>query len=167
MDRHHDRHDRQRHRLVRLNVRLDGQRDYQHYQPQAGEGVMAHLTKEQILGVSDANVVSVDVPEWGGSVWLRKFSGAARDKWDLFIAANTGPDAKFKQEARNIRATLVALTLCDEMGQSLGFTPSEVEQLSGKDGGVLGRLYEKANELNKLTKESQEDLVKNSPSGQS
>lgn len=106
------------------------------------------LTKDSILAVTDRKIVEVQVPEWGGSVFVRSMSGAERDAFEFDQLANP---------KIHIRSRLVAFTACDETGQLL-FTLQDMEQIGKKSCKPLDRLFEEAVRLNKISKEDIEDL---------
>lgn len=128
---------------------------------------MAILSKTQILEAKDALIKTVPVPAWGGDVCIRRLSGTARDQWELWCRDHADKDGRLKADSKNVRATLVALALCDENGDSLGFTPQEIERLGGKDGEVLDSIYSEVHAHSALGAKAKDDLVKNSESDQS
>jgi len=123
------------------------------------------LTREEILGKDDLPKREVDVPEWGGKVFVRTMTGAERDKFETVITKfSAALKGKGDYSDLNIRAKLVSLTLCDEHGKRL-FSDADVVELSGKSAAALDRLSEIAQELNKMSDKDIEDLEKNSESG--
>lgn len=124
---------------------------------------MTLLTKAEILAHRKPVMQTLDVPEWGGAVCLRRMSGNARDEWDLFNAANRDPETKrLRQDTKYYRATLVAKHLCDEQGRSLEFSPEEVMALGEDDGTVLDRIYDACFALSALGVTAVEEAAKNS-----
>lgn len=116
------------------------------------------LSKQQILTAkSDTTIVSVDTPEWGddASVCVRSLSGNERDAYEQSI---------FEQgqgNFRGLRAKLVALALCDDAGEPMGFTQAEVEQLGNKNGAVIDRLFERVKAISGMADEAVEQAAKN------
>ena len=113
---------------------------------------MSALNKHQILGASDTQVQSVDVPEWGGTVFLRSLS--------------TGEGIEYNEKrASTHEEKLVPLALTysisDEMGKPL-FNQDDVDELCKKDPRILLRLYEAALALNKMREGDDEVREKNS-----
>ena len=106
----------------------------------------------------------VEVPEWGGAVYVRALTGAERDQFEASIVEQRGRDVRMNM--RNIRAKLVALTVVDEDGQRI-FTDDDVAALGGKSAAALDRLFAVAQRLSGLSMEDVEELAKNSESGQS
>ena len=109
------------------------------------------LTKEQILAADDLPKEEVQVPEWGGSVYVRTLGGFERDLLEAEYSAH---------KHKNLRAKLAALTICDEQGNSL-FSITEVEQLGRKSAKALDRIFTVASRLNGLSAQDVEDLEKN------
>lgn len=116
------------------------------------------LTKEQILAADDLKRERVEVPEWGGHLFVGTITGAARDEFETVIFE---PNKSPRERLRNIRARLVALTAVDEEGNLL-FSQEDVEALGKKSAGVLDRVFSVAQRLNGLSKEDAENLAKNS-----
>jgi hypothetical protein len=124
---------------------------------------MAILTKEEILRRRAPVIETLEVPEWGGAISIRRLSGNGRDAWDLFRSLNRDPETgRFRPDMRHFRATLVALSLCDERGESLDFAPEEIAALSEDDGSVLDRLFDACETLSGLGSNAVGDAKKNS-----
>jgi hypothetical protein len=101
---------------------------------------MQPLTREQILAADDLTRERVDVPEWGGPVFVRLMSAAEHAR--LGLAFDSIPKEK-------VREHVVALTLCDDAGNPL-FTPDDVEALGRKSKDAIERVFAAAQRLNKL-----------------
>ena len=118
----------------------------------------ATLTKDQIIAAVDSKIELADVPEWGGSVYVRIMSGAARDLWEQRIYARQDDDGEVA--FTNNRAELLVQTLCDANGEPI-FELGDIECLSKKSSVPLDRLVDVARRLNALRAEDVEDAVKN------
>jgi hypothetical protein len=128
---------------------------------------MARLTREAILGAEDLAREEVQVPEWGGSLFVRSMTGTDRDAWEQSLVPSEGKGGKVgKADVRNIRARLVALCAVDEAGQRL-FTDADVQALGAKNAVALDRCARVAQRLNGLTPEALEDAKGNSAAGPS
>lgn len=115
------------------------------------------LSAEQILKADDlAELEKIKVPEWDGFVYVRKMNGLERDRWELIASK-----AVDKPSQANIRASLCAMTICDEKGKRL-FTDNQMSALGAKSGTALDRIFAVAKDLNKLSDEDVEELEKNS-----
>ena len=117
------------------------------------------LTREQILQCDDLPKETVKVPEWGGAVRVRSFTGRERDAFEASMVRGEGKDRKV--DLTNMRARLVGLTVIDEGGQRL-FTDEEVDLLGAKSGAALDRVFAIAQKLNGLSGADVEELTKNS-----
>jgi len=115
------------------------------------------LSKQQILAAVDLPIEEVEVPEWGGYVYVRGLNGEERDAFELSIIDQKN---KGKVNLENIRAKLCALTLCDDKGERL-FTDKEVFALSKKSGSVLGRLFLVAQRLSGLSENDVQEMTEN------
>lgn len=114
------------------------------------------LSRDEILTAPDLPMERVEVPEWGGSVYVRTMTGAERDAWEV----NDVKRRKETGDSGNIRAMLAALTLCDQSGKLL-FSLADVETLGGKSAAGLDRVVDVALKLNRITQSDFEDLEKN------
>ena len=113
------------------------------------------LSKEQILNARDREIVKVEVPEWGGSIYLKSLSGSDRDEFEsISVQANE------KKNWKNIRAQLLVYTITDESGNKL-FEKKDIEKLGAKSGKVLDRLFVESQKLSKIRNEDIEGLEKN------
>lgn len=120
---------------------------------------MAILTADLILQADDLPRELVEVPEWGGEVYVRCLTAAERDDWESSVIS-LEKGGKAKTDMRNLRAKLVARTVCDEKGERL-FTDSQIQQLGGKSAAALDRLYSVAARLSAITKSDEDELLGN------
>jgi hypothetical protein len=114
------------------------------------------LTRDAILSASDLPKEKVEVPEWGGAVWVKTMTGAERDSFEQSIIDAKGStvptNVKGKVKAvpkpnfTNVRARLVVRAVVDEQGTRL-FTDDDAEALGAKSGKALDRLFEVAQRL--------------------
>lgn len=118
------------------------------------------LNKADILAVNDRLTELVEVPEWGGSVYVRTMSAAERDLEERRIY-DAQQGKKGSAAMANFRARFLALTLVDEQGAPL-FTLKEVDQLAEKSFAVVSRLFEVSQRINGVTKEEIEAIEGNS-----
>ena len=117
------------------------------------------LSKSQILAASDGKIELCPVPEWGGDVYLRSLKGWERDQFD--------EDQQKQKSVVHFRAKLVARSMCDGSGNSLGFTDAEILLLSEKNAAVLDRIFDKCCVLSRIgNRVDEEQIIKNS-NGQS
>jgi len=114
------------------------------------------LTKEQILNSQDLTKEKIEVPEWGGVIFVRTMTGAERDSFEQGIV-NDDRTANLS----NIRAKLCALTVVDEEGKRI-FTDDDVKGIGEKSSLVLDRVFQVAQKLNGISPTDVEDLAKNS-----
>ena len=120
---------------------------------------MSLLSKTAILAAQDLQTEDVEVPEWGGAVRVRSFTGRERDAFEASMVRGDGKDRKV--DLTNMRARLVGLTVIDETGQRL-FTDEEVDLLGAKSGAALDRVFAIAQKLNGLSGADVEEFSKNS-----
>jgi len=114
-----------------------------------------NLTKKQILSANDLPKEKVEVPEWGGHVFVRTLTGVERDRFEQTLL-----DGKNVNMA-NVRARLVVLAAIADDGKRI-FADTDATALGEKSASALDRVYGVAQRLNGLTAADVEDLAKNS-----
>ena len=112
------------------------------------------LTKEQILRADDLSREKVEIPEWGGVVFVRTLSGTERDAWELRLSSIR------EKGVGDIRASLAVACVVDESGKRL-FADSDIAELGKKSWKPLDRIFDVAMRLNKMREEDVEELAKN------
>ena len=121
------------------------------------------LDKIAILKTTDSKVEKVDVPEWGGHVFVRTLPATDLDDFEGENYIVKGRVVEMNR--RNYRARLLVRAICDEEGKPL-FTLKDVDALGKKSGTAMTRIFLVAQRLNGLGgEEIVEDAVKNSGSG--
>lgn len=120
------------------------------------------LTKEQIIGFDDLKSEAVEVPEWGGTVFIRRMTGAERDAYEADVFETKGTTVTMKRE--NFRAKLVSRCLVDEAGERL-FSDAEIATLSKKSAAALDKCFSAAQRINGMAAVEQEKIEKNSVAG--
>jgi hypothetical protein len=112
------------------------------------------LSREEILASDDLKptLTAVEVPAWGGTLYVRMMTGAERDALEgLYV----------KDKYDNYRAAVAVACVCDESGKSI-FQAGDVKLLGDKAAGPLGRIFDAAMEVNKFRAEDVEQAAKNS-----
>jgi hypothetical protein len=119
---------------------------------------MSQLTKEQILNASP-KLKEVEVPEWGGSVFIRPVT--LEEQGNL---ADLGAKHEKSSAALRIRHCTLALlqwTVCDKEGKPL-FTAEDLAGLMNKSSAsAFLRLQDAVLKFSGLTEESRRELEKN------
>lgn len=106
------------------------------------------LTRDAMLAADDLRQEKVEVPEWGGYVYVRMMGGTERDAFEA---------EHLKDPAKDLRARIAVHTVCDEQGV-LCFTPSDVVAVGKKNAAALDRIFSVAIRLNRLSKKDIEEL---------
>lgn len=96
------------------------------------------LSHDDILKAEDIKKELVEVPEWGGSVWVRGMTGADRDRFEASVIEMRG--TKQILHLDDMRAKLCSACICDEHGNLL-FTQADVKALSAKSANALNRVF--------------------------
>lgn len=120
---------------------------------------MVILTRQQIDTAPDLAVTFVEVPEWGGSVGIRRLGvlEIARIQNECDKVKDADED---KQTLFGLR--LVASGLCDEHGNRL-YQDGELEALGKRSFTVVKSLMDTVIAHNGLGKDAVDDAKKNSP----
>lgn len=120
---------------------------------------MGALNKDALLAAAKQSlpIEQVDVPELGGSVYVRGMSGKERDDWEKSLLVGKGK--RREVNTANVRAKLVAKTACDEHGVQL-FSDADADALGNLRADVLNRLYEKASRLSGVSEADVDELGK-------
>ena len=119
---------------------------------------MSILSIDQILAANDMECERVNVPEWGGDICLRTLMGWERDKLNQ--------EAQGENVLLHFRAKVVARSLCDESGKTLGVTDEQMIALSNKSGKVLDQLFEICCKLSGIGAQDQATVEANEKNGQ-
>jgi hypothetical protein len=115
------------------------------------------LSREQIFAAPDIKTEKVDVPEWGGHVFVRVMNGYERQAFE---------EKQQELKLHSFRERLAVTAICDESGKLL-FTPADVEALRAKSSGVLTRIADVVLKLNGIGPSAVEAAEKNSESTRS
>ena len=119
------------------------------------------LSKQDIVQAQDIVLEKVEVPEWGGAVYVRSISAKERGLIEEGAAKYKEQKGKDGSFARTFTVRLAGLAICDELGVPF-FKEGEVELLAQKNAAVVARISEVAQRLSGFSKEDLEELEKNS-----
>jgi len=124
---------------------------------------MGFLDRKKLLTREKLEIVRVDVGD-GDWVYVRQMTGRERDQFERSLFDVTD-DNQPQRRLENFRSKLAVSTICDEQGVLL-FTMKDVDALSDSiSARRLEMIVSKAQQLNKITEEDKEKLVKNSEGG--
>lgn len=118
---------------------------------------MPTLTRDAILAAPAVKIEPIDIPEWGGSCYLRQLT--LEQQQQEVEAAGQGSRLE-------VFCRIVAACLCDEQGNRL-LSPEDAKALASKPACVIMRVGTAALALNKLNDADVEQLQKNFESGPS
>lgn len=125
---------------------------------------MTILTKDEILRARDVKIEQVDVPEWGGSVYVRSITAAERGQ--IEEAAAKFKESKGKDSfARTFTVRFASMAICDENGNRL-FDDKDIALLQQKNAAAIARIAEVAQRLSGFSAQDMEELEKNSKDAQ-
>ena len=115
------------------------------------------LTKQQILSTAP-RLKEVDVPEWGGSVFIRPLT--IHEQAKLADLGTKYEKSSVVDRMKNCTLRLVQWSVCDEQGAPL-FEGGDLEPLMSKAASAFLRLQDAILALSGLTEESRKELEKN------
>lgn len=107
------------------------------------------LTRADILKCADLPRVRLEIPEWGGDVFVRSMTALEKDRYDAeVIAARNDADRLSGWRVRTaLRCTV------DDTGTRL-FSDEDIESLGGKSSAPIMRIFDKVQELSKVSEDS-------------
>lgn len=120
------------------------------------------MEAEDILGADDLTKELVFVPEWNKSIWIRALTVEELDSYDTDLISE---EKAGNHQLRNSRAKLVVRAACNEDGSRI-FLDDQASALGRKNGAAVAKLFDVANRLCGRSPDAQEELEKNSASGQ-
>lgn len=111
------------------------------------------LTRDDIMAVRDLAPMRIEVPEWGGSVWIKQLTAAERiDLEDLMDAG--------QRSGLDVITLFLCRVLVDDENQRL-LTDDDAAVLGEKNPDVLMRLNDAAQKHNGMGVKEIEALEKN------
>lgn len=130
------------------------------------------LTKEMLLEQKDAlSIEKVELLDNKGNVrghvFVREMTAKEKNTWELSLTRKLPKIGNRPQETEmnleDYRVKLAICTLCDEQGTRLfEMKPNVIATLSEKlSASNMERIADVASALNKITKEDQEEVLKN------
>lgn len=122
---------------------------------------MAHIaTKHDILASQDWDTTTFDVEKWG-TVKIRSLS--AKERLDLVKLAGGKDGHLANEDAMRFYATIIALSMIDDMGQPV-FDATSEDDINALQNRAWARLEEVATRImrfNGMHSDAQEELSKN------
>jgi hypothetical protein len=114
------------------------------------------LTIADVFGVEDKLSESLDIPEWGGRIYVRVMSAKERSEIeDLYLKIS---DAK--KETGKFRKELIRRTWVDKSGNLMITDDAVATHMMNKSALIIERIFEKACEVNGFRQKDVEVLKK-------
>ena len=123
-----------------------------------------NLSREAIKAADDRKLVPLDVPEWGGTVYIRTLTGREMDLLQQTTVKTKGKNVT--ENLANFRARVAIACVTDDAGKDL-FLVTDLQWLTEKSAKPLTRIYNLALELNGVTADDVDELTKNCEGGPS
>lgn len=115
---------------------------------------MQYLNRGAIDATAHQEYMDLEVPEWGGTVRLRRFD--VRDRVMLGRAVDA------KDPVLRLKALVVACAMVDGEGKPIYDPEKDLDELMKLDADPIGRVYDAAMTLSKSRTEDIETAIKNS-----
>lgn len=110
-------------------------------------------TRDSILANKTGFVVEpIDIPEWGGKVYVRTLTAAERDQFEWSVYG--------QRDFKNFRARLLVLAVCDEGGERV-FRDEDADALGRQPGQIIDRIWDVATRLSAVGADDVAALKKN------
>lgn len=110
----------------------------------------AVLDKAAILAIPDIVPILVEVPEWGGCVWVRGLTARERDAFEASMVEVDKKTGERRPRTGNLRARLVVMGLCDEAGNRV-FSDDDIPALGRKSALGMERVFDTIRGLSGMT----------------
>ena len=120
---------------------------------------MKDLKRREILTNKDFKVEPVDVPEWGGRVYVRSMTGEDRDAFEDKVLEVRDPKTGIPKSLKGLKTLLVTLTVCDKDGKRLFAAEGDVNKLAQKSADAIERIFKVAEKLSGVTDEAVRELA--------
>lgn len=120
---------------------------------------MKDLKRREILAAKDFRLEPVDVPEWGGRVYVRTMTGEERDAFEDKVLEIRDPKTGIPKSIKGLKTLLVSLTACDKEGKRLFAGDGDAKKLAQKSGAAIERIFEVAQRLSHITDEAIQELA--------
>ena len=117
------------------------------------------LTRSMILASEYPKPIEVDIPEWGGKVFIRYITADEREEWESLDWVQTA-NGTLKYNKEHIRARFLAFCLADENGDLL-FSQDDIDVLSKQPAHIISGLYQIARQINVVGDDDILELAKN------
>ena len=114
-------------------------------------------TLEELLADCQKDLKTATVEAFGETFTVREMTGSERDAYEQIMF---GQQQGKKTIIKNLRATLVAMTVIDADG-NLRFGQDNIEAVGRLPASGLDRIFKVAGKLNKLSAEDIEQTAKN------
>lgn len=122
------------------------------------------LNRDALLVKEELTIEKVELDK-GDFVYVRQMTGRERDNFEQSLSSEVigkGGGITYKRNLTDFRAKLAVNTLCDTNGANL-LMGTDIAVLSKHMSAArLEKIVNAAQELNKITEEDKENLIKNS-----
>lgn len=110
------------------------------------------LSFEEICAADDLTTKDVYVDEWRGAVRLKTLSGELRDKYVAQVQSRMVGIGKARRlgNPKGLTVALLQSVLIKDDGCQLFSSTQQLEKMQQKNGEVIGRLFDIAQEMNGL-----------------
>lgn len=115
------------------------------------------LTREDFLKADPHNWEEMELERLGGSIWVRGFTAAERDKFEMEAVAMSRGDTKTLQ---NFRARHIVSCIAGEDKKPL-FGARDAELIGNLDAATVNSIFDKVRALSGMSDEDLKEFEKN------
>lgn len=116
------------------------------------------LTFDDIISAPDRDLIKLEVPQWGGVVFVKKLSLA--DMLNV-LSKYFGEDGKAPSHDKGYVLDIVSKSVCDEKGRLLFNDEEKIKALASKSWEVIMFLFNNCQSFNFPNKEDVDAIEKN------
>jgi len=113
------------------------------------------IDRATILSITSLKIVPLEIPEWGGTAYVREMRASEREAIETTTASLREANRPTK-----FRSRVAVASLCDEQGVNL-FKPEDVDAVDQLPVAALDRVVDCAFALSRFTREDVKALEKN------
>lgn len=116
---------------------------------------MSLLGKEALLSRPPLKTEDVELPEFGGSIRVRQWTGAEWDEWQVYVS-------KLNRDIRTMRAAGIAASVINDDGSLMFNMNGDIESINSSwPASAIERVWDAVRTINRIGKEELEEAEKN------
>ena len=129
----------------------------------AEDGISDFLSADDILSANDIKLVRVDVPEWGGAIYIRPITISQMEKIEQMLAPDQN---KKRRKITYLRETMLVMSIVNPNTLAPIFTRKDMPKLAMKSAAATERVFDQCLKLSGFKQEDVDELVDDFIEGQ-